>query len=500
MEERVVRGIRWTLLGYGATRVGSLLTTLVLARLLVPDEFGVVAFASLLIAAVLLFGTGGIGSAIVVRQDLGREQLRTGLTLSILGYAACAALIVALAPLATDLLDQPDAAGVTRGLAVAVAFGGITWFYASLLQRELQFSRQFICMAGRVIATAIVAIPLAATGSGVWSLVWGQVAGAGVYTAMLVWLSPYRLWPGFDRQAARALIRSGYGFMLQGGVSFIEQNADYAVIGTKVGSSALGLYSMAYRISEIPYNFVVEPISQATFPGFARMQQRSEDVTGPFLTTLRLTAAVALPLGLILSGAAEPLVNAILGGKWTGMIVLLQILGLWGAVRVVQATTGWFINSLGHSATLGASYIGVIAVSIPVLVIAAGDTGAKGVAWVMVGNIVAMTAIVTAIAHRRVGIPARLQWAAVRPSVIAAAPAWVAARVAAQVMDSEPAAFAAVVSVGFGATVYIAAVSLLDRRLLRDAFGQLRRILSKEERRTGFEPATSSLGSSRSTY
>ena len=102
MEDRVVRGIRWSLLGYGGTRVGSLLTTFVLARLLVPDEIGVFAFASLLIAAVLLFGTLGLGSAIVLRQDLDREQLRTGFTLSTVTYVLCAVLIVAISPLASD--------------------------------------------------------------------------------------------------------------------------------------------------------------------------------------------------------------------------------------------------------------------------------------------------------------------------------------------------------------------------------------------------------------
>jgi lipopolysaccharide exporter len=500
MEDRVVRGIRWSFLGYGGTRVGSLLTTFVLARLLVPDEFGVFAFASLLIAAVLLFGTLGLGSAIVLRQDLDREQLRTGFTMSTVTYVLCAALIVAISPLASDLLDQSDASAVLRGLAIPVVFGGVTWFYASVMQRELEFSRQFACMTGRMVATALVAIPLAATGAGVWSLVGGQIAGATVYTAMLVWLCPYRVKPGFDPQAARALLGSGWGFMLQGGLSFAEQNADYAVIGTKVGSAALGLYSMAYRIGEIPYNFIVEPVSQATFPGFARMRHRSEDVAGPFLTTLRFTAACAFPLGLIASGAADPLVQAILGSKWTGMIGLLQILGLWGSVRIIQGTTGWFVNSLGFSALVGISYAGVVAISIPLLIVAAEHSGAKGVAWVMVGNIFAITAIVSAIAHLRAAVPVQRQWAAVRPSVLAALPAWLAARGAADAATDLPAGIALVLSLGCGVAAYAGIVWLLDRNLLTDARRQLRRLLSREERRTGLEPATSSLGSSRSTY
>jgi len=478
MEDKVVRGIRWTLLGYGATRVGSLLTTFVLARLLVPDDFGIVAFSSLLIAAVLLFGTLGLVSAIVVRQDLGREQLRTALALTTITYAVCAAVIVAISPIASDLLDQPDASSVLRGLAIPVVFGGVTWFYAAVLQRELEFGRQFACLAGRVIGTAAISIPLAASGVGVWSLVAGQIAGAAVYTVMLVALSPYHVKPGFDAQAARTLWGSGWGFMLQGGLSFVEQNADYAVVGTKLGSGALGLYSMAYRIGEIPYNFIVEPVSQATFPGFARMRSRSEDVSGAFLTTLRLTSACAVPLGLIASGAADPLVDSILGPKWHGMIGLLQILGLWGSIRIVQGTIGWFVNSLGFSHLVGTSYAVVVAVSIPLLIGAAELGGTKGVAWVMVGNIVALTAIVGAIAHRRAGVAARDQWRAVRPSILGALPAWLATYGAATTAADAPAGIALALSLGCGVGAYVATVWILDRTLFANARAQLRRMLS----------------------
>jgi O-antigen/teichoic acid export membrane protein len=271
--------------------------------------------------------------------------------------------------------------------------------------------------------------------------------------------------------------------MLQGGVSFVEQNADYAVVGTKIGSAALGLYSMAYRIGEIPYNLIVAPVSQATFPGFARMRHRSEAVGGPFLTTLRFTAACAFPLGLIASGAADPLVQAILGAKWTGMIGLLQILGLWGSIRIIQGTTGWFVNSLGFSALVGISYTAVIAVSIPLLIVAAEQSGAKGVAWVMVGNLFAMTAIVSAIAHRSADVSLRRQWVAVRPSVLATLPAWLAARGAADGATDLPTGLALVLSLASGLAAYAGTAWLLDRNLLHDARAQVRRLLSSEERR-----------------
>jgi len=476
MEHKAIRGIRWTLLGHGASRAGSLATTFVLARLLVPGDFGIVAFGSLLIGGILLFGSLGLASAVVIRQDLDRTQLRTALTLMIAAYLTCATVIVAASPLAGDLLGEARADDVLRGLTVPVLFGGLTWFYSAVMQRELQFSRAFACMAGQVITIAGTSIPLAASGFGVWSLVIGQISGAVVYTGLLLSLAPYRVRPGFDRATARSLCRSGWGFMLQGGVSFVEQNADYAVIGTKFGSQQLGLYSMAYRIGEIPNNLIVEPVAQATFPGFARMRERAEEVEVAFLTTLRLTAAGAFPLGLIAAGAADPLVESLLGPKWTGTIGLLQILGLWGSLRIVQATIGWFVNSMGCSSHVGRSYAGLLVASIPLLILAADSEGAKGVAWVMVGNIIAMTAIVGRIAHRHLHVPALQQWKAVKPSVLAALPAWLAAWGAAAALAEAPSALALLVSLTSGVAAYAGTLRLLDPQLPTEARLQLRRV------------------------
>jgi PST family polysaccharide transporter len=479
MEDKAIRGIRWTLLGHGASRVVALATTFVLARLLVPRDFGIVAFNSLVIASLLLVGTLGLGGAIVVRQDLGRTQLRTALTLMTSAYLACATVLVALSPLASDLLDEPRASGVLRALTIPVVFGGVTWFYAALMQRELQFARQFVCIGGQVVGIAVTSIPLAASGLGVWSLVIGQISGAVVYTALLVSLAPYRVTPGLDGETARSLWKSGWGFMLQGGASFVEQNADYAVIGIKVGSQQLGLYSIAYRIAEIPNNFIVEPVAQATFPGFARMRERGEDVAGAFLMTLRLTALCAFPLGVLTAAVAAPLIESILGPKWIGMVGLLQILGLWGSVRVVHATIGWFVNSMGFASHIGTSYAAMLVVSVPLLIVAADAGGAEAVAWVMVGNVIAMTAIVGTITHRRIGISGWRQWVAVRSSILASVPAWLAASRAAAALDSAPAGAVLLVSIGTGLGAYVGGLWVLDRRLLADTRIRLRRMRAR---------------------
>ena len=475
METQAIRGIRWTLLAYVGNRGLTLITTFVLARLLVPDDFGIVAFGAMLVAALSYFANLGLGPAVVVRQDLDREALGTAFSLLIAVNLAGAILVAALSPLAASLLGDAGSAGVIAALAVPTAIGGVTYFHLSLLQRELQFRSQFLCQTVQAVVTATVSVVLAALGAGVWSLVAGQIAGALAFTVALVAAAPYRVRPRRDPAVARTLWGSGRGFMLQSGFSFLEQNADYLVVGSTLGPRPLGLYSMSYKLCELPYAAVVDPVAQATFPGFARMRHRGEDTTAAFLMQLRLIVAIALPLGLLLSGAAEPFVEALLGPKWEGMIGMLAVLGLWGSLRTIHGTIGWFVNALGHSWYIGVSYAVMLTISVPVLIVAANEGGATGVAWVMVGNVVVMIGIVSTLAHRRAEVPIASQWAAVRPAVIAAVPAWGAtAAVAAAAGDAAP-LVALLAALAAGTAVYAAVLLAIEPRIARDAARQLTR-------------------------
>ena len=161
------------------------------------------------------------------------------------------------------------------------------------------------------------------------------------------------------------------------------------------------------------------------------------------------------------------------------MTGLLQILGLWGSLRITHATIGWFVNAMGFSSSIGSAYAALLAVSIPLLVVAADAGGARGVAWVMVGNVVVMTGIVGTIAHRRIGIHARRQWAAVRPCVIGAVPAALFAFGTATALAAAPPAVAAIAAVAAGLGAYAAAVSLLDRGLLTEGARGLRAVFAR---------------------
>ena len=158
-------------------------------------------------------------------------------------------------------------------------------------------------------------------------------------------------------------------------------------VGGFLGSAQLGYYSMAFRVAELPYWAITEPVAKVTFPGFARMRHRGESVTASFLSVLRLVALVACPTGVLLSATAEPFTVTVFGSDWLPMIGVLSILGVWGTLNHIEASIGWLMNSVGRAglnagtsaATLPAFLLGVI------LAAMLGDI--EIVAWVLLAHV-----------------------------------------------------------------------------------------------------------------
>lgn len=475
--QRVAGNIPWSLGGYALSRALTLLTTVVLARLLTPEDFGLMVLAILALTVVNVFSDVGLTGVLVVRQDFDVRAQGTVLTMLLASGALFSAVLFALAPVAAEAFREPRLTDVLRALAVLSFLSGLYWFYDMLLQRELQFRSRFITQISRTVAYAVAAILLAALGAGVWSLVAGQLAGAVVVSAALLWVTPYRVRPTFDPSVARTALHDGQGFLLQAGATAVQDNVDFLVVGRQLGTESLGAYSMAYRLGEVPYATIADPVARVSFPAFAQMRHAREDVAPGYLHALRVTALVTWPLGVVLSGVADPFTRAILGEQWLPMIAPLGVLGIWAAVRATETTVGWFLNAVGEAGRSGRISIVVLIPLIPALVVGADVGGTTGVAWVVLAHLVVVIGLLAALIDRRVGISLRRQAVALRPLVLPALGCWAAARLCSQATAGLPAGVSLVVSVLAAAAAYLTLVHISDRTLLRAVAGDLRRAL-----------------------
>lgn len=480
MEEKAIRGIPWTFLTLAGSRVVQISGTVVLARLLAPEDFGLVALALTISIFLGLVASLGLGGVFVVEQDLDERAKGTFLTLFLAMGAGFALVMAALAPVAARAFDEPKLDEVVLGLSVMVFFsGGLNWFYEALMQRELEFRNRFVAQMVQALTYSGVGVLLALLDAGVWSLVGGQLAGAAAYAVALVVLAPYRVRPAWDRAAARRGIAEGRGFLAQTVTGFAAQNVDILLVGRTLGAARLGFYSMAVRLAELPNWIVAESVAKVTFPGFARMRRRGEDVAPQFLSALRLVAFATCPLGIVLSGAAEPITLVVFGERWSGMIGPLAVLGVWAAVKPVRSTIAWLLNSVGHQAVLGRLALVFLVLLVPSVYAAARLGGLTEVAWVVLGESALATAALARLAQTRAGVSVARQWRALLPVAVAGPPAWAACRLAAEASADAAGILALGAPVAAGLAAYLAVVTLVDPKLPRHAVGQARRMVGR---------------------
>jgi PST family polysaccharide transporter len=481
MQDKAIRGVPWTLLSYTGSKLISVLTTLVLARLVAPADFGILALATLATNFLTWIADMGFSGTVILRQDLDRRGLGTLLTLMGITGVVAGLIAVAVAPLAAAAFSTPQLTGVLAAIAALLPLGSVAGFWEALMQRELAFRRRFAGMIVQSLVMAAVSIPLAAAGAGVWSLVFGQLAGMLALGLVLFLLAPYHVRPVLDRRLAMSAFRTGRAFLGQGLAMYIRQNVDTVTVGLAFGDRKLGYYSMANRFGDLIYWTIAHPVGKVTFPAFARSSFEGDDVRPSFLRVLGMVALVSCPIGIIMSAAAEPFTRAIFGDRWLPMVGPLAVMGLWAAVRQMDQTIGWLLNSIDRPGAL--AWLSVF-ILIPLILgcwLAASIGGLTAVALVPLGDTILSGTISSLLIRRYLDLSLMRQWRAVAPAVLASIPTWIATWGVAQLLDPAHHAVVALIgSVLAGALVYAGSVWLLAPSMLRQSLVQVGRMLGRQ--------------------
>jgi lipopolysaccharide exporter len=461
-----LRGAGWTVLSFAVTRLITFGAMVVLAHLLRPRDFGILALALLVVVTTRTVSELGLWGTIVLAEDE-VETLRTTLALLFLSGVVAAAVVALAAPALAELFNSPSLERVLQVMSVLLIVGALTTFYEALIQRELQFRSLFHAQLIQGLVFAIVAIALAASGGGVWSLVAGQLAAAVSYSVALVVAAPYRVGPRLIRTRITSPLRRGRGFVVQRLLVHTQHNVDVAAIGYASGSRAVGFYSLAYRVADLPYLAFTEQVAVAGFPSLAAKHRRGEPISQMALDLLAIVAFFACPVGVLLSATAGPFIETVFGSKWTPAAAALAVLGIWSALAQVKAALGWILNAAGRPGANAAISGAVTIPLVPALVVAAEAGGISGVAWVMLVGAAVTAAALMLDVHRSLGIPVPQQLATLSGVAAAGAVAWACARLAVEALTNAPDALALLVGLLVGAATYAAAVWILAPAMLR---------------------------------
>jgi O-antigen/teichoic acid export membrane protein len=385
---RAAGGAFWTLLAYAAGRFLGFGTNIVLARLLAPADFGLVSFAMILIGAFLLLQDLGVGAALIYTKADIKKVGGTALTIN-LATALLLFVVTGLGSLAVAARsDNGTIAAIVTALAlglVATAAGSVQ---TAVLTKDLAFRRKFLPDVLPLLISGLVSIVLAFLGWGVWSLVWGNLAKSVSATLILWYLAPVRPRPRFDWPIARDLLRYGRHVSLSSVIGFAVMNVDYFIVGHRLGSSALGLYTLAFMIGTLPSTLIGQQIATATFPAYTRLRQAPEALVKLFGDTFAITAALSIALGVAVFVGTPSLVGLVLGTKWLAIIGPLRLLTLFGVLRAIEFTFSPLYRAIGRPEVMWLSSLLRLVVLAPILLWGVGGgIGRVAIVQVVVGLI-----------------------------------------------------------------------------------------------------------------
>jgi len=350
---RVGSGLGWGGASTVVVACFQLLFMAVMARLLEPADFGLVAVANVALRFLNYFAQMGVGSALVQKPELERGDIGAAFSVSIAVSTACTLIAMLLAGYAGAFFSMPDLPSVIRWLSFGFVLSGVGTVANGLLRRRMDFKRLAINDAlAYVFGYGGVGIAMAISGMGVWALV-GASLSQTLLTACLGYLGArHPLVFVHGRTQRNHFLAFGGKYSLIGFLEFLGSNLDAMLIGKTLGDSAAGLYNRALLLANLPVEKPANVLSRALFPVLSSLggHQREKYAIG-LQVSMIVTGSYAFAVAGGVSAAASELVAVLLGDKWTASAPVLQILALAVGPMFVSHVCGVTFDALG---TLGA--------------------------------------------------------------------------------------------------------------------------------------------------
>jgi O-antigen/teichoic acid export membrane protein len=366
----------------GGEKVIFLVRLIILARLLSPEDFGLVAIGMTVLAIGLSLTDFGVVAALIQRPANDKRHLDTAFTIGLIrGFAVTVVLIVA-APWIAEGFAEPRAVDLVRALALTALIQAAASIEVARLNRELRFGGLAGIRLSAAIANTVVAIALARS-HGAWALVWGAVAGAVTQTTFSYIVAPYRPALRLSEDASASIARFGRWIFVIGVLSVAGDAALRWLIATRLGVVELGLFFMAVRLAFLPAQLISEIVGEVAFPVYAHLDADRGKAASTFRGLLISVAALLVPTCLVFAWLVPDLVQQLLGERWEGAVVVMQLLILSSVVGLLGDGLTPVLKGIGHPAGIAAmdslQLLLIVAVGWP-MIGAFGLVGA-GVAW-----------------------------------------------------------------------------------------------------------------------
>lgn len=376
---RAARGLVVTVASQGIKFSLGMIGTVVLARLLTPEDYGLIAMVAVVTGFISMFKDLGLSAATIQKEEISGDQVSTLFWVNIALSVFVTIVTAAIAPAVAFFYGESRLTLITIGFSVGFFFGGLTVQHEGLLRRQMRFAALAVSEIVALVLGLLAAIILALRGFHYWALVVNQLV-QGLTYAVGIWIvSGWRPARPVRNSGVRSMLVFGgnlTGFHI---VNYFARNLDNMLIGRSWGSRQLGLYAKAYQLLLFPIDQINAPISAVAVPALSRLTDSPERYRSAYMRIVEKVAMITMPAMALMIATSDWIVLIVLGREWKEASTIFAWLGIAGMVQPIANTAGWLFISQGRTRDMfrwGLIGSGIIIASL----VAGLPWGAKGVA------------------------------------------------------------------------------------------------------------------------
>ncbi len=331
--------MRWT------DRLIGLVSTIILARLLVPADFGVIATASIVIALADVLMEMGVYVVLMQNKNPTEAHYNTAWTIRFIQTSIMTALVLLAAPLAADYFNNPALTPVIRVLALTFLFEGLENIWIITLQKDQQYARDFRFMFSKRFTGFVITIALAFITHSYWALVAGNLGGRLMGVILSYVMHPKR--PRFSLEKFSEIFGMSQWVWVRSIATYFQTRLHEIVVANRESASVMGNYSLAGQIAAMPTTELLAPLNRVLFPAFVKVKDNITELKRVFLLAQSVQALVGIPAGVGLALVAREAVTLLLGAKWQAAIPLVETLALLGCLTAITSSGFYVLITLG---------------------------------------------------------------------------------------------------------------------------------------------------------
>ncbi len=418
LKEQTIKAFMWVTSARAVSQAFSWIVTILLARVLLPADFGLIALAWVIVGFLDLINELGIGAAIVQKKDLTADDADTMFWVSAAAGGLYYAAAWGLAPLVAWFFGKEELTALIRVLSLTVIFGGLRTIPFNLLTKDLAFSKRSIAESAGVVTGGGVSVGLALSGYGVWSLVTGTLIQQALLSLLVFAFSAYRPRLCFAVERARGLLRFGATIMSSRILWYAYNSSDSLIVGKLLGEQSLGYYSMAVQLSMLPVQKITGIVNQVAFPVFSKLQGQDAELTTYFLKITRFVALLTFPAMMGLFLVSDSLINVLLTDKWLPAVGIFKLLCVVGALKSIDTIIPNLLMAKGKAAMI-VRYTTINILVLPAAFFLGAHWGLTGLGYAWLATYPIVSTYVYSHGLREAGVSFGQYLSNLRPAVMA---------------------------------------------------------------------------------